>query len=164
MVIPWVVVPLSSLISLVLVALPQAVVGSSFLLEFIQLVVNLDYMFNQRDHIFQLTFHSCEFHVDVALQATAIVADQRASVLTCLVSVFLEFRGVGESATNLSQSIQVVFHGLDVVNVAKHVADFLLKSSLGAKHGLSGSHDSISAFMLEIVLKEGLDPVKGFPP
>jgi len=58
----------------------------------------------------------------------------------------------------------VVFCGLNLVNVAKHVVDFLLKSSLGAKHGLRGSHDSASAFMLEIVLKEGLNLTKGFPP
>jgi len=58
----------------------------------------------------------------------------------------------------------VVFYGLDLVDVAKHAADFFLKSSPGAKHGLRGSHDSVGAFMLEIVLKEGLDPTKGFPP
>ena len=42
----WVVVPLSSLISSILVALPRAVVGSSLLLEFVQLIVNLDRVFN----------------------------------------------------------------------------------------------------------------------
>jgi len=58
----------------------------------------------------------------------------------------------------------VVFRGLDLVDVAKHAADFLLKSSLGAKHVLRGSHDSAGAFMLEIVLKEGFNLTKGFPP
>jgi len=58
----------------------------------------------------------------------------------------------------------VVFYGLDLVDVAKHVADFLLKSSLGAKHGLRGSYDPTGTFMLEIVLEEGLDLSKGFPP
>ena len=57
----------------------------------------------------------------------------------------------------------MVFYGLDLVNVAKHAADFLLKSSLGAKHGLRGGHDSTGAFMLEIVLEEGFDLTKGFP-
>jgi len=57
----------------------------------------------------------------------------------------------------------VVFYGLNLVNVAKHVADFLLKSSLGAKHVLRSSHDSAGAFMLEIVFKEGFDLTKGFP-
>ena len=57
----------------------------------------------------------------------------------------------------------MVFYGLNLVNVAKHAADFLLKSSLGAKHGLRGSHDPAGAFMLEIVFEEGLDPTKGFP-
>jgi len=45
-VVPWVVVPLSSLISSVLVAPFWAVVGSSFPLELIQPVVNSDCMFN----------------------------------------------------------------------------------------------------------------------
>ena len=58
----------------------------------------------------------------------------------------------------------MVFRGLNLIDVTKHAADFLLKSSLGAKHGLCSSHDSIGALMLEIVLKEGLDLTKGFPP
>ena len=58
----------------------------------------------------------------------------------------------------------MVFCGLNLVNVAEHAADFLLKSSPGAKHGLRGSHDSAGAFMLEIVLEEGLNLTKGFPP
>ena len=58
----------------------------------------------------------------------------------------------------------MVFRSLNLVNVAKHVVDFLLKSSLGAKHVLCGSHDSVGAFMLEIVLEEGLNLTKGFPP
>ena len=57
----------------------------------------------------------------------------------------------------------MVFRGLNLVNVTKHAADFLLKPSLSAKHGLRSSHDPVGAFMLEIVLKEGLDLTKGFP-
>jgi len=58
----------------------------------------------------------------------------------------------------------MVFYSLNLIDVAKHAADFLLKSFLGTKHVLRSSHDPASAFVLEIVFKEGLDPLKGFPP
>ena len=57
----------------------------------------------------------------------------------------------------------MVFYGLNLVDVTKYAADFLLKPSLSAKHGLRGGHDSTGAFMLEIVLEEGFDLTKGFP-
>jgi len=57
----------------------------------------------------------------------------------------------------------MVFYSLNLVDVAKHAADFLLKSFLGTKHGLCSSHSTTGTFMLKVVLKEGLNPLKGFP-
>jgi hypothetical protein len=89
------------------------------------------------------------------------VADECASILSCLIAVSLEFRGVRKGTTCLLKCKQVVYCCLNLINISEHALDLLTESLLAAKHGLGSCYASVSTFMLEVVLKEGFNPLKG---
>jgi hypothetical protein len=55
----------------------------------------------------------------------------------------------------------VVYYCLDLINIPKHALDLLIESFLAAKHGLGSCYASVSTFVLEVVLKEGFNLLKG---
>jgi hypothetical protein len=55
----------------------------------------------------------------------------------------------------------VVYYCLNLINISKHALDLLIESFLATKHGLGSYYASVSTFVLEVVLKEGFDLLKG---
>jgi hypothetical protein len=89
------------------------------------------------------------------------VANECTSVLSYLIAISLEFRRVRKGAACLLKRKQVVLYSLNLINVSKHTLDLLIESFLAAKHSLGSCYASVSTFVLEVVLKEGFDPLKG---
>jgi hypothetical protein len=69
-----------------------------------------------------------------------------------LVGVSLEFSGVSERTARLLQSVQMVFRGFDLINVAKHAPDLPLEPLPCLEHILGGKHGSACLLMSEVVL------------
>jgi hypothetical protein len=90
-----------------------------------------------------------------------VVANKRTSVPSYLITISLEFCRVHKGATCLLKRKQVVYYGLNLINISKHTLDLLIESVLATKHSLGSYYASISTFVLEVVLKEGFDPLKG---
>jgi hypothetical protein len=92
-----------------------------------------------------------------------VVANECASILSCLITISLEFCRVRKGTTCLLKRKQVVYCYLNLINISKHTLDLLIESFLATKHSLGSYYASISTFMLEVVLKEGFNPLKGLP-
>jgi hypothetical protein len=90
-----------------------------------------------------------------------VVANKHTSVLSYLITISLELYRVRKGAAYLLKRKQVVYYSLNLINVSKHTLDLLIESFLATKYSLGSYYASISTFMLEVVLKEGFNLLKG---
>jgi hypothetical protein len=90
-----------------------------------------------------------------------VVANKYTSVLSYLITISLELYRVHKGATCLLKCKQVVYYSLNLINISKYMLNLLIESFLATKHSLGSCYASISTFMLEVVLKEGFNPLKG---
>jgi hypothetical protein len=90
-----------------------------------------------------------------------VVANKYTSILSYLITISLELYRVHKGATYLLKRKQVVYSSLNLINISKHALDLLIESFLAAKHSLGSCYASVSSFMLEVVLKEGFNLLKG---
>jgi hypothetical protein len=90
-----------------------------------------------------------------------VVANKYTSVLSYLITISLEFYRVHKGATSLLKCKQVVFYSLNLINISKYTLDLLIESFLATKHSLGSYYAPVYTFMLEIVLKEGFNLLKG---
>jgi hypothetical protein len=90
-----------------------------------------------------------------------VVANKHASILSYLITISLEFHRVHKGATCLLKRKQVVYYSLNLINISKYALDLFIESFLATKYSLGSCYASISTFMLEVVLKEGFNLLKG---
>jgi hypothetical protein len=90
-----------------------------------------------------------------------VVANKHTSVLSYLITISLELYRVHKGATCLLKHKQVVYYSLNLINISKHTLDLLIESFLATKHSLGSYYTSVSTFILEVVLKEGFNLLKG---
>jgi hypothetical protein len=55
----------------------------------------------------------------------------------------------------------VVYYYLNLIDISKHTLDLLTESFPAAEYSLGSCYAPVSTFVLEVVLKEGFDLLKG---